>query len=89
MKLWFSMLRMCVFMHSRFIKNHLIWILEDGPLIFRYSITADIRVRSGLNTHSKHLKISTMFTVGMLSPYKDYSSLLRWQANMCSYIATT
>jgi hypothetical protein len=24
-----------------------------------------------------------------LSPYKNYSSLLRWQANMCSYIATT
>jgi hypothetical protein len=22
-------------------------------------------------------------------PYKDYSSLLRWQTNMCSYIATT
>jgi hypothetical protein len=22
-------------------------------------------------------------------PYKDYSSLLRWQANMCSYIETT
>jgi hypothetical protein len=27
------MLRMCVYMHSRFIKNHLIWILEDEPLI--------------------------------------------------------
>jgi hypothetical protein len=27
------MLRMCVYMHSRFIENHLIWILEDGPLI--------------------------------------------------------
>jgi hypothetical protein len=24
---------MCVFMHSRFIENHLIRILEDGPLI--------------------------------------------------------
>jgi hypothetical protein len=27
------MLRMCVYMHSRFIENHLIRILEDGPLI--------------------------------------------------------
>jgi hypothetical protein len=27
------MLSMCVYMHSRFVKNHLIWILEDGPLI--------------------------------------------------------
>jgi hypothetical protein len=28
------MIRMCVYMHSRFIKNHPIRILEDGPLIF-------------------------------------------------------
>jgi hypothetical protein len=27
------MLRMCVYMHSRFVENHPIWILEDGPLI--------------------------------------------------------
>jgi hypothetical protein len=27
------MLRMCVYMHSLFIENHPIWILEDGPLI--------------------------------------------------------
>jgi hypothetical protein len=27
--------------------------------------------------------------VRTLSPYKDYSSLLRWQANMCVHIATT
>jgi hypothetical protein len=27
------MLRMCVYMHSRFIENHPICILEDGPLI--------------------------------------------------------
>jgi hypothetical protein len=27
------MVHMCVYMHSRFIENHLIWILEDGPLI--------------------------------------------------------
>jgi hypothetical protein len=26
--------------------------------------------------------------VRTLSPYKDYSSLLRWQANLCVYIAT-
>jgi hypothetical protein len=25
--------RMCVCMHSRFVENHLIWILEDGFLI--------------------------------------------------------
>jgi hypothetical protein len=27
------MLRMWVYMHSRFVKNHPIWILEDRPLI--------------------------------------------------------
>jgi hypothetical protein len=29
------MLRMCVYMHSRFVENHLIRILEDGPFIFK------------------------------------------------------
>jgi hypothetical protein len=33
MKLWFWMLRMCLNMHSRFVENHPIRILEDGPLI--------------------------------------------------------
>jgi hypothetical protein len=28
------MLRMCVYMHSRFVKNHPIQILKDGPLIY-------------------------------------------------------
>jgi hypothetical protein len=27
------MLRICVYMHSHFVKNHPIRILEDGPLI--------------------------------------------------------
>jgi hypothetical protein len=27
------MLHMCVYMHSRFVENHLIQMLEDGPLI--------------------------------------------------------
>jgi hypothetical protein len=27
------MLHMCVYMHSRFIENHPIWILEGRPLI--------------------------------------------------------
>jgi hypothetical protein len=58
------------------------------PHFWGGSVTASIQARLGLNTHSKHLKIPTTFTVRMLSPYKDYSSLLRWQANMCSYIAT-
>jgi hypothetical protein len=27
------MLHMCVCMHSRLVESHLVWILEDGPLI--------------------------------------------------------
>jgi hypothetical protein len=58
------MLRMCVYMHSCFIKNHLIRILKDGPLISMVVLSQNgIRVRSGLSTHSKHIKIITTFTV--------------------------
>jgi hypothetical protein len=47
------------------------------------SITVGIRARSGLNTHSYHLKIATTIMVMTLSPYKDYSRHLSWQANLC------
>jgi hypothetical protein len=58
------MLRMCVYMYSRFIENHPIRILKDGPLIFEVVLSQNgIRARSGLNTHAKHLKITTMSTV--------------------------
>jgi hypothetical protein len=30
------MLHMCVYMHSRFVENHPIWILEDGLLFLRW-----------------------------------------------------
>jgi hypothetical protein len=42
------------------------------------SVTAGIRVRLGQNTYSKHLKITTIFTVRTHSLYEDYSSLLMW-----------
>jgi hypothetical protein len=46
------MLHMCVYMHSRIIENHPIWILEDGPLISEgvlsqfhyYSLTKNINL---------------------------------------------
>jgi hypothetical protein len=77
-------------LYSRFIKNHPIWILKDGPLISKVVLSQLVsEPGSRLNTHSKYLKIATTFTMMTLSPYKDYSSLLRWQANMYSYIATT
>jgi hypothetical protein len=40
------MLRMCVCMHSRFVKNHPIWILEDGLLIFEV-VLSQTRRRHG------------------------------------------
>jgi hypothetical protein len=58
------MLYMCVYMHSHFVEYHPIWILEDGPLISEAVLSQNgIRAVSGLNTHSKHIKITTTFTV--------------------------
>jgi hypothetical protein len=71
--------------HSNFIENLLIDLEGRTPLFKGASVTVSIRARLELNTHSKHLKIATTLTVRMFSPYKNYSSLLRWQAN-CVYI---
>jgi hypothetical protein len=80
---------MCL-LYSRFVENHPIWILGDGPLISEVVLLQLVsEPGSGLNAHSKHLKIITMFMVRTLSPYKNYSSLLRWQASICIHIATT
>jgi hypothetical protein len=51
------MLRMCVYMHSRFIENHLIRILEDGPLISEV-ILSQWR-RSELVAEGRNLSLST------------------------------
>jgi hypothetical protein len=51
---------------------------KQTPYFWGGFVTAGIRARSGLNIHSKYVKITTMFTVRMLSTYKDYNSLLRW-----------
>jgi hypothetical protein len=61
---------------------------RQTPHFYGGSVTTGIRARLRLNTHSEHLKIVTTFTVRTLSSYNDYSSLLRWQGNMCSYITT-
>jgi hypothetical protein len=58
------MLHMCVYMHSHIIENHPIRMLEDRPLISEVVLSQNgIRARSGLNTHSKYIKITTTFTV--------------------------
>jgi hypothetical protein len=81
-----------VFVHSHFIENPPI-DLKATNCTFQEggggSVTVGTKARLGSNAHSKHLKIANTLMVSMLSPYKDYSSLLRWQANICVYIATT
>jgi hypothetical protein len=58
------MLRKCVYMHSCIVENHPIRILEDRPLISEVVLSQNgIKASSGLNTHSKHIKIITTFTV--------------------------
>jgi hypothetical protein len=42
------MLRMCVYMHSRFVENHPIRILEDGPLISEVVLSPLVYRRSPL-----------------------------------------
>jgi hypothetical protein len=39
------MLRMCVYMHSCFIENHPIQILEDGSLIFEVVLSHKLRCK--------------------------------------------
>jgi hypothetical protein len=48
------MLRMCVYMHSRFIENHPIRILEDGPLISEVVLSQLTLVRYPSSPQSNH-----------------------------------
>jgi hypothetical protein len=58
MKLWFSLLRMCVCMHSRLVENHPIRILEHKPLISKVVLSHE--AESIL--HFRFFNISTQFT---------------------------
>jgi hypothetical protein len=51
------MLHMCVCMHSRFIKNHPIWVMEDGLLISKVVLT-HIPNSSTKNTNNKIIFIN-------------------------------
>jgi hypothetical protein len=42
------MLRMCVYMHSHFVGNHLNQILEDGPLISEVVLSHSLHLTMGL-----------------------------------------
>jgi hypothetical protein len=46
-------------------------------------VLSQLAIRASLRKHTKYLQITTMFSRWWsLSPYKDYSSLLRWQTNI-------
>jgi hypothetical protein len=45
------MLRMCVYMHSHFVENHPIRILEDGPLISKVVLSQQS------TPHHRHLHL--------------------------------
>jgi hypothetical protein len=60
MKLGFSMLHMCVYMHSRFVENHPIQILKDGPLISEV-------VLSRLSPSSSHICLPALILLPMPS----------------------
>jgi hypothetical protein len=51
------MLRMCVYMHSRFVKNHPIQILEDGPLISEVVLSQVGYSESEVDTDMAGLKL--------------------------------
>jgi hypothetical protein len=45
---------MCVYMHSRFVENHPIRILEDGPLIFEVVLSQSSRYIPPLDSFINH-----------------------------------
>jgi hypothetical protein len=51
------MLSMCVYMHSRFVENHPIRILEDGPLISEVVLSQLVLIR--IHTRCQHRSIDT------------------------------
>jgi hypothetical protein len=59
------MLRMCVYMHSRFVENHPIRILEDGPLISEVVMSHQ---QCGENT-SVLFHDSDIYATNIISPW--------------------
>jgi hypothetical protein len=48
------MLRMCVYMHSRFVENHPIRVLEDGPLISEVVLSQYVETLVALRDSGDH-----------------------------------
>jgi hypothetical protein len=70
---------------SRFAENRSrwSWLANPSPRWFCHSLVSE---KSWCNT-LRYLKITnTLCRWRLLSPYKDYSSLLRWQANIFVHI---
>jgi hypothetical protein len=56
------MLRMCVYMHSRFVENHPIRILEDGPLISEVVLSQWLNLPDSKYIVSSITALSSFFT---------------------------
>jgi hypothetical protein len=76
------MIRMCVCMHSRFIENHPIQILEDGPLISEVVLSQLLTLVSlGLEEFLTSLVSISESEVG-LNLLLSIATLGRWQAGL-------
>jgi hypothetical protein len=68
---------------SRFTENRSRWSLSMNPL--PEVVLSQLVIRVSLRQHSRYLT-NTLCQWGSLSPYKDCSSLLRWQTNIFVHI---
>jgi hypothetical protein len=70
---------------SRFTENLSSWSRSMNPL--PEVVLSQLVIRAILRQHTMYLKITTMLCQwGSLSPYKYYSTLLRWQAKIFVHI---
>jgi hypothetical protein len=53
------MLHMCVYMHSHFVENHPIWVLEDGPLISEVVLSHEAK-RFRFLRKNEHIKFESL-----------------------------
>jgi hypothetical protein len=76
------MLVCAVFVYSRFVENPPIWFWEINPSFLRWFYHSWYQSKIRVKHTWKHQKLQLRCWRGMLSPYKDYNSLLKWQANL-------
>jgi hypothetical protein len=70
------MLRMCVYIHSRFVENHPIRILEDGPLISEGVLSHSSGSLIGTDSGFKGLFPSPSFVLQNWRPLRNYCKFI-------------